>query len=99
MEMFTWEYLATAAGASTAVTVVTQFLKGFPIIKKIPAQFLSYIVSLSVMLLAGFFTETLTPSSAAIMPLNAIVIMLAANGAYNIITKKSNNFSDTNTES
>lgn len=89
MEMFTWEYLASAAGATAAVTIITQFIKGIPFVQKIPTQLVSYIVSLIVMFAASFFTGALTASSAALVPLNAIVIMLAANGTYDTISSKS----------
>ena len=87
MEMFTWEYLASAAGATAAVTIITQFVKGFPFVQKLNSQLVSYIVSLIVMFAASFFTGSLTASSAALVPLNAIVIMLAANGTYNTLAK------------
>lgn len=88
MEMFTWDYLASAAGATAFVTIVTQLIKDAPLIKKIPTQFVSYIVSLFVMFAASFFVGSLTASTAALIPLNAVVVMLAANGAYNTVSKK-----------
>lgn len=88
MEMFTWDYLASAAGATAFVTIVTQLVKNAPLIKKIPTQLVSYIVSLFVMFAASFFTGSLTGPSAALIPLNAVVVMLAANGAYNTVSKK-----------
>lgn len=88
MEMFTWDYLASAAGATAFVTIVTQLVKNAPLIKKIPTQLVSYIVSLLVMFSASFFTGSLTGPSAALIPLNAVVVMLAANGAYDTVSKK-----------
>lgn len=88
MEMFTWEYLASAAGATAFVTIVTQLIKNAPIIKKVPTQLVSYIVSLMVMFAASFFTGALTGPTAALIPLNAVVVMLAANGAYDTVSKK-----------
>lgn len=88
MEMFTWEYLSSAAGATAAVTIITQFVKEFPFVKKLSSQLVSYVVSVFVMLASSFFTGALTPSFAALVPINAIVIMLAANGTYNTISKK-----------
>lgn len=87
MEMFTWDYLATAAGAVAAVTVITQFIKGLPFVKDVPTQAVSYLVSLAVMFLASFFTGILTFEYAALIPINAIVIMLASNGAYDTVAK------------
>lgn len=88
MEMFTWEYLASAAGATAFVTIVTQLVKNAPLVQKIPTQLVSYIISLFVMFAASFFTGALTGSTAALIPLNAVVVMLAANGAYNTVSKK-----------
>lgn len=88
MEMFTWEYLASAAGATAAVTILTQFSKSIPFLNQVNTQLVSYIVSLFVMFAASFFTGSLTGSSTALIPLNAVVVMLAANGAYNTVSKK-----------
>ena len=88
MEMFTWEYLASAAGATAAVTVLTQFIKGVPFIEKVPTQLVSYVISLLVMFAASFFTGALTGATAALIPLNAVVVMLASNGAYETVSKK-----------
>lgn len=88
MEMFTWEYLATGAGAAAAVTIITQFIKGLPYVEKLPTQLVSYVVSLVVMFAACFFTGALTVTSASLIPLNAVVVMLAANGTYDTIAKK-----------
>lgn len=88
MEMFTWDYLASAAGATAFVTIVTQLIKNAPVIKNVPTQLVSYIISLLVMFAASFFTGSLTAPAAALIPLNAVVVMLAANGAYNTVSKK-----------
>lgn len=88
MEMFTWDYLASAAGATAFVTIVTQLIKNAPVIKNVPTQLVSYIISLLVMFAASFFTGSLTAPEAALIPLNAVVVMLAANGAYNTVSKK-----------
>ena len=88
MELFTWEYLASAAGAASAVTLLTQFAKKFKYFEKVDTQLLSYFVSLFVMYSAAFFTGTVTAPSAAIIPFNAIIIMLAANGTYETIVKR-----------
>ena len=88
MEMFTWEYLASAAGAAAAVAILTQFAKYVPFLNKAPTQLVSYVISVVVMLAASFFTGALTADSAALIPLNAVVVMLAANGAYDTLSKK-----------
>lgn len=86
MEMFTWDYLATVGGAAAAVAMITEFLKVIPITQKIPSQALSYIVALVIMFPASFFTGNLTVNAASLIPLNALVVMLTANGAYNTLT-------------
>lgn len=90
MELFTWEYLATGAGATAAVTIFTQFVKNLPVIKNIPTQLISYVISVLVMLCAAFFTGTLTGSSSVLIIFNAVVVMLAANGAYDTVSKVKN---------
>lgn len=88
MEMFTWDYLASAAGATAAVAILTQFSKAIPFVNKLPTQLVSYVISLVVMLAASFFTGALTVDSAALIPLNAVIVMLASNGAYDTLAKK-----------
>lgn len=88
MEMFTWDYLASTAGATAAVAILTQFSKSIPFVNKLPTQLVSYVISLVVMIAASFFTNALTVDSAALIPLNAVIVMLASNGAYDTITKK-----------
>lgn len=88
MEMFTWEYLASAAGAVSAVAILTQFTKYVPFVNNAPTQIVSYVISVVVMLAASFFTGILTVDSATLIPLNAVVVMLAANGAYDTLAKK-----------
>lgn len=91
MEMFTWDYLATAAGATASVTILTQFSKYIPYVNKISPQLISYLWSLIIMFSASFFTGSLTASSAALIPLNAVVLMLASNGAYNTVSQDKTN--------
>lgn len=87
-EFFTWQTLATFAGASAAVAIITQFLKN--VFKKLPTQWLSYIISVIILYAATYFSSGLTASSAAIIPLNAILVSLAANGTYSAVTRIKN---------
>ena len=86
-EFFTWQTLATLAGASVAVGLFTQFLKNTI---KIPTQWLSYILAVIVLLAANIFTGHTELSVLAIIPLNAVIVSTSANGAYAAIlrTKK-----------
>ena len=82
---FTWGQLATILGATTAVVLIVQAFK-FPLDKvwKIPTRVLVYFISLIILLLATYFTEGLTVQSALLTALNAVIVMLAACGAYEV---------------
>lgn len=84
MEFFTWETLLTYSGATLVTTLITQLLKGVGFIDKLPTRVFSYIVALAVMLLALIFTGTLTLASAGLCIVNAVVVSLAANGAFDM---------------
>lgn len=86
-EFFTWSSLATFAGCATATAVVTQFLKGAGPIKNIATQWVSYGVALVLLFAATYFTGGLTASTAALIPFNAVLVSLAANGAYSAVTR------------
>lgn len=81
-EFLTWETLATFAGCSLATGILTQFLKG--VFKKLPTQWLSYIIAALLLFLAtaaiGGFSQPWTVW--AMIPLNAVVVSLSSNGAY-----------------
>jgi hypothetical protein len=79
-KFFTWEMLGTYAGAVIATTLLVQFLKGT--FAKLPTQIFSYIVAFVVLLAANFFMKTLTVEVGALCVLNAVLVSLAANGAY-----------------
>jgi hypothetical protein len=80
-EFFTWGFLATFAGAAVGAAVITQFIKDwFP---KLPTQVLSYIISLIILAAATGATGAAGGwGDWAIIPLNAILVSLSANGAY-----------------
>lgn len=87
-EFFTWELLATYAGAVTAVGGLTQLIKNSAILKKIPTQLVSYLLALSILIAAEAVRSTLTFSSCALSLINAAFISLASNGAYTAVAKK-----------
>lgn len=85
-DFFTWQFLATFAGATAATALITQFVKGmFP--TTVPTRLVTYVVALAVIILATFFTGQLTVSSGILSILNAVLITLAANGGYDAISK------------
>ena len=84
-EFFTWTTLATYAGATAAVGLITQLIKGLGFIDKIPTRITSYAIALVVLLAATFFTGGLTLEAGALCVINAVVVSLAANGAYDAL--------------
>lgn len=84
-EFFTWELLATYAGATLATGLITQMLKGFDFIAKLHTQLVSYVVALVLLLAATFFLGMLTVESAALCLINAVIVALASNGGYDAI--------------
>ena len=83
MDPFTWEQLATIAGATLATLLIVQLLK-LPLDKvwKIPTRIVAYVIALIVMVLATHFTVGLTWSNVALSALNAVIVALSAMGAY-----------------
>jgi len=88
-EPFTWEYLATIAGATMATLLIAQMLK-FPLDKvwKIPTRIVVYVIALIVLLLATVFTSGLTLQSGLLTAINAVIVALAAMGAYEVTFRK-----------
>ncbi len=84
---FTWETLATFAGCAAATAVITQFVKSALFFKNIATQWVSYFVAIILLLGATYFTGALTWSSGALIPFNAVIIALSANGAYSAVLR------------
>lgn len=86
---FSWEQLATIAGATLATLLVVQLLK-LPIDKiwKIPTRIVAYAIALVVMLLATHFTVGITWSNGILAAVNAVIVALAAMGSYEITFAK-----------
>ncbi|HIU31171.1 MAG TPA: hypothetical protein IAB66_03315 [Candidatus Caccousia avistercoris] len=87
-QFFTWEALATLAGCAAATGVVTQLLKDA--LKKIPTQLLSYIIALVILAAATAATGSAADWTGwAILPLNAVIVSLSANGGFEAIRRAS----------
>lgn len=86
---FTWEQLVTIGGATLAVLLIVQVLK-LPIDKiwKIPTRIVVYVFSLIVLLLATHFTTGLSVSNGILAAFNALIVALAAMGAYEVTFRK-----------
>jgi hypothetical protein len=86
-EFFTWDRLGTYAGAAALVALVTQLTKNLPYISKIPTQVWSYILAVLVLIASQVFTGALSASSAALSLANGVLVSLASNGGYSLITR------------
>lgn len=89
-EFFTWAVLLTYAGATLATSLITQLIKGLGFIDKIPTRITSYAIALVVLVAATFFTGGLTLESGVLCVVNAVVVSLASNGAFDAVTAKKN---------
>lgn len=85
-EFLTWGSLGTYAGAVLFVGMVTQLFKGVGVVAKIPTRIFSYVVAVLVLVLAVLFsTETYQVADFALCFVNAVIVSLAANGAYDAV--------------
>jgi len=85
---FTWESIGTFSGAVALVVFLVQLLK-LPLdrVWKIPTQYVVYVISLAVLLLAQAFVPELGGLSAEavlLCVLNAAVVALSAMSAYDL---------------
>ena len=88
-EPFTWAQLATIAGATAAVLLIVQLLK-LPLdrVWKVPTRIVVYLISLILLLLANLFTDGITLQSGILTAVNAVIVALAAMGAYEMTFRK-----------
>lgn len=86
---FSWEQLATIAGATLATLLIVQLLK-LPLDKvwKLPTRIVAYAIALIILLLATMFTTGLSVENAALSVINAVIVALAAMGAYEVTFAK-----------
>lgn len=87
MEFTTWAVLATQAGALLMVCVITQLTKGLGAINKIPTQIWSWVIAIAVLYPAYYFTGQLDLGNAFLVPLNAAIVSLSANGGIEIVKR------------
>lgn len=89
---FTWEQLATIAGATLATLLIVQLLK-LPLDKvwKIPTRIVVFFIALTVLLLATYFTQGLTADTAILTVINSVIVALAAMGSYELTFAKIEN--------
>ena len=83
----TWEILATFAGVAACTGLLTQLFKG--VTAKLPTQWLSYIIAAVLLVITTAATGGwMQPWTVwALIPLNAALVSLASNGAYEAIIR------------
>lgn len=88
-EPFSWEQLATIAGATMATVLIVQLLK-LPLdnVWKIPTRIVVYFIALIILLCATLFTSGLTIQNGILTAVNAVIVALAAMGAYEVTFRK-----------
>jgi len=88
-EPFSWEQLATIAGATMATVLIVQLLK-LPLdrVWKIPTRIVVYFIALIILLCATLFTTGLTVQNGILASVNAVIVALAAMGAYEVTFRK-----------
>ncbi len=84
---FDGEMLLTYSGVTLAVTLVTEFLKGIRWLDRIPTRIVSYAVALAIMLAGTAITHSFEWGQIVLIPVNAVVVALAANGSYDAIRR------------
>ena len=86
---FTWETLATLAGATMATVLIVELLK-LPLDKvwKIPTRVLVYFIALGILLLGTVFTSGLDWNRGLLTAVNAVIVALAAMGTYEVSFRK-----------
>lgn len=83
---FDWTMLGSFAGAAAATGIVTQAVKG--VFQKIPTQIVSYVIAVVILGLATAATGGASDWTGwALVPLNAVVVSLSANGGFEAIKR------------
>nr|DAW53655.1 MAG TPA: holin [Caudoviricetes sp.] len=83
-EFITWEMLGDFVKLTGIVLATTQFVKNAPLIKKIPTQYLSWLVSFVLITLFNIHTSNFTPMDIVLYALSAMFIGTSASGIYDV---------------
>ena len=87
-KFFTYEMLMTYATCVTAVFGVTQFIKEIPGIKKMPTKYVSFFISIIIVVLTNIATNQFKIANILLYVLSSVFISMNANGIYDFDTKK-----------
>ena len=84
-----WDQLATIGGAAMATMLIVQLLK-LPLDKvwKIPTRIIVFVIAFIILILATYFTQGLSWSTALLTVINAVIVALTAMGGYELTFKK-----------
>lgn len=82
---FTWQTLITYSGAALATTLITQFFKDAGPIKRLPTRLFSYFIALAVICASTVAVKGFVWSELAMAFINAVVVALASNGAFDAV--------------
>lgn len=82
---FTWQTLITYSGATLATTLLTQFLKDVKPFKLLHTRLLSYLIALTVIVLSTLALRGFEWRELAMAVINAVVVALASNGAFEAV--------------
>ena len=83
---FTWEAIATFAGACSATAIITQGLKLLTdkLPMHVPPRLISYIIAVLLLCAATFFTGSSSVESYILCFVNGCAVALASNGTYEL---------------
>ena len=86
---FTWGTLGTYAGAVAATSLFTQFLKETALFKPLPTRIFSYIIAALILVGVTIASGAASLGGIGLALINAVVVSLAANGAFDGYTDAS----------
>lgn len=83
---FTFEQLASYAGATVAVMVIVQFTKELPGIRQLSTRLWAYLLAAVLLVLATVFTSPSVRAQDVLLCLiNAVIVAMAAVGGYDTL--------------
>ena len=83
-----WQSLGTYTVCVTVTMLITQFVKRPRWMQGVDTQLISWLVALVLLIASAYFTAGITLQGAALCAVNAVIVALASNGAYDATTSK-----------
>lgn len=88
-EFFTWQGLVTCSEAALATAMITQLIKDVGFVKKIPTRLVSFLAALLILAVSTVATRGFDWKELALTVLNAMIVALASNGAFEALAQRS----------